>query len=34
MPESPPLLEQVVPTAADVVAAVQKTYSAFQGDKD
>jgi pyruvate dehydrogenase E1 component beta subunit len=34
MPESPPLLDQVVPKAADVVAAVQKTYGAFQGDKD
>jgi pyruvate dehydrogenase E1 component beta subunit len=31
MPESPPLLEQVLPSVADVVAAVRSTYGAFQG---
>jgi pyruvate dehydrogenase E1 component beta subunit len=33
MPESPPLLDQVLPKAADVVAAVQSTYGAFQDAK-
>jgi acetoin:2,6-dichlorophenolindophenol oxidoreductase subunit beta len=29
MPESPPLLDSVLPTAADIVAAVRSTYGAF-----
>jgi hypothetical protein len=31
MPESPPLLEQVLPNVADVVAALRSTFGAFQG---
>jgi pyruvate dehydrogenase E1 component beta subunit len=30
MPESPPLLERVVPSVADVVAAVERSFHAFQ----
>jgi pyruvate/2-oxoglutarate/acetoin dehydrogenase E1 component len=31
MPESPPLLEKVLPSVDDIVAAVRSTYGAFQG---
>ncbi len=31
MPESPPLLDAILPTAADVVEAVRRTYTAFAG---
>jgi acetoin:2,6-dichlorophenolindophenol oxidoreductase subunit beta len=33
MPESPPLLDRVLPDAQDVVEAVRQTYSAFPGPK-
>ena len=32
MPESPPLLDQVLPSVADVVEAVRRSFAAFEDD--